>query len=69
MKETITITGGPAGAAEAAREIKIRNKVVIFKSCPAFTDCVSETNNTQVHNLKDLKVVILKHNLMEYKGI
>ena len=66
MKGTITITGGPTDAAEAAREVDVRNKIVMFKNCPPFTDCISEINNTQVHNAKDLDVAIVMHNLIEY---
>ena len=33
-----------------------------------FTDCISEINNTKVDNEKDLYVVILMCNLMEYSN-
>ena len=36
-----------------------RNKCVIIKNCSTFTDCISETNNIQVDNAKDLDIVIL----------
>ena len=41
-------------------------KEIIFKSCAPFTDCISEINNTQVDNAKDLDVVMLMYNLIEY---
>ena len=40
------------------------NIKVIFKSCAPFTDCISETNNTQVGNAKDLNVMIPMYNLI-----
>ena len=30
------------------------NKKVIFKNCAPFTNCISEINNTQVDNAKDI---------------
>ena len=30
------------------------NKRVIFKNCAPFTNCISEINNTQVDNAKDI---------------
>ena len=41
-------------------------KEIIFKNCAPFTDCISEINNTQVDNAKDLDVVMLMYNLIEY---
>ena len=34
-----------------------------------FTECISEINNTQVDNEKDLEVAIPMHNLIEYSNI
>ena len=53
---TITITG--AGADDAAKRLDERNKVVIFKNCAPFFDCISEINNTQTDNVKHLDVVM-----------
>ena len=39
---------------------------VIFKNCTSFTDCMSEINNTQVDNAKDIDVVMPIDNLKEY---
>ena len=36
------------------------DKKVIFKNCVPFTDCLSEINNTQVHNAKDVDAVMSK---------
>ena len=42
------------------------NKKVIFKNCAPFTICISEINNTQVDNAKDIDIVIPMYNLIEY---
>ena len=41
-------------------------KKVIFKNCAPFTDCISNTNNTQVDNAKDIDMVMPMYNLIEY---
>ena len=42
------------------------NKTVIFKNCAPFTDCISKINNAQVDNAKDIDIVMLMYNLIEY---
>ena len=42
------------------------NKKVIFKNCAPFTNCISEINNTQVDNAKDIDIVMPMYNLIEY---
>ena len=42
----------------AARAADRNDKKAIFKSFPPLTDCISEINNTQVDNAKDLHVVM-----------
>ena len=64
VKGTITITG--AGNDAAARQADERDKVVIFKNCAPFTNCISEINNTQIDNAKDVDVVMPMYNLIEY---
>ena len=49
-----------------ARQTDERDKEVIFKNCTPFTNCISEINNTYIDILKDLDVVMLKYNLIEY---
>ena len=41
-------------------------KIIKFKNCGPFTDCISETNNTQVVNAKDLHAIIRTCNLLDY---
>ena len=42
------------------------NKKLIFKNCAPFTNCISEINNTQVDNTKDIDIAMLMYNLIEY---
>ena len=64
LKGTITITG--AGANAAARQADERDKGVAFKNCAPFINCISEINNTQVDNAKDIDIVMPMYNLIEY---
>ena len=63
VKGTIIITG--AGADAAARQADERDKGVAFKNCSPFTNCISEINNAQVDNVKDIDIVMLMYNLTE----
>ena len=38
----------------------------MFKNFATFTDCISETNNTQIDKAKYIDVVMLMYNLLEY---
>ena len=40
------------------------DKEVIFKNCATFTDCISEINNTQIDNAKNIDVVMPMYNLI-----
>ena len=42
------------------------NKKVIFKNCAPFPYCISEINNRQVDNAKDIDIVMSMYNLIEY---
>ena len=42
------------------------NKKIIFKNCAPFTNCISEINNTQIDNAKDIDIVMPMYNLIEY---
>ena len=64
VKGKITIAG--AGADAAARQADERDKVVIFENCAPFTNCISEINNTQIDNAKDIDIVMPMYNLIEY---
>ena len=64
VKGKITIAG--AGADAAARQADERNKGMIFKNCAPFINCISEINNTQIDNTKDIDIVMPMYNLIEY---
>ena len=64
VKGTITTEG--EGADAAARHADERDKGVAFKNCAPFTNCISEVNNTQVDNAKDIDIVMPMYNLTEY---
>ena len=64
VKGKITIAG--AGNDAAARQADERNKGVIFKNCAPFINCISEINNTQIDNAKDIDIVMPMYNLIEY---
>ena len=64
VKRKITITGaGDDAAAIQADEI---DKGVAFKNCAPVTNCISEINNTQIDNCKDIDIVMPLYNLLEY---
>ena len=63
VKVKITITG--AGDDVAAIQADERDKGVAFKNCAPFTVCISEINNTQVDNCKDIDIVMPMYNLIE----
>ena len=62
VKGTISVNGTAAGSAVNNNN----NKKVIFKNCAPFTNCISEINNTQIDNAKDIDIVIPMYNLIEY---
>ena len=62
VKGTITVNNTAAADADANNT----NKKVIFKNCAPFTNCISEINNTDLDNAKDIDIVMLKYNLKEY---
>ena len=64
VKGAITITG--AGDDAVARKADERDKDVVFKNCASFTNCISEINDTQVDNAKDIDIVMPMYNLVEY---
>ena len=61
VKGTITVNNTAAADADANNT----NKKVIFKNRAPFTNCMSEINNTQIDNAKDLDIVMPMYNLIE----
>ena len=64
VKGKITIIG--RGVDAAARRADERDKGVAFKNCAPFTNCISEINNTQVDDAKDINIVMPMYNLIEH---
>ena len=62
VKGTITVNNTAAQGAAANNT----NKKVIFKNCAPFTNCISEINNTQIDNAKDIDIVMPMYKLIEY---
>ena len=62
VKGTISVNNTAAAGAAANNN----NKKVIFKNCAPFTNCISEINNTQIDNAKDIDIVMPMYNLIEY---
>ena len=63
VKGQTTITGADDAA---ARQVDERDKGVAFKTCAPFTNCITEINNTQIDNAKDIDIVMPMYNLIEY---
>ena len=64
VKGRITING--RGADAAATEADEQDKSVAFKYCAPFINCISEINNAQIDNAKDVDIVMPMYNLIEY---
>ena len=62
VKETISVNNTAAQGAA----VNNNNKKVIFKNYAPFTNCISEINNTQIDNAKDIDIVMHMYNLIEY---
>ena len=52
--------------AAADDDVNNANKKVILKNCAPFINCISKTNNAYVDNAKDIDIVMLMWNLIEY---
>ena len=61
MSAIITVPNTVAAGAEANNR-----KNIIIKNCASFTNCISEINNTQIDNAKDIDIVMPMYNLIEY---
>ena len=48
------------------KEIRARRKKIRDENCALFTNCISEINNTQIDNAKDIDIVMPMYNLIEY---
>ena len=64
VKGTISVNNTAAEGAAANNT----NKKPIFKNCAPFTNFISEINNTQINNAKDIDIVMPMYNLIEYSN-
>ena len=64
VKGTISVNNTAAQGAAANNT----NKKVIFKNCAPFTNCISEINNIQIDNAKDIDIVMPMYNVIEYSN-
>ena len=62
VQGTITVNNTAAADANANNT----DKKVIFKNCAPFTNCISEINDTQIDNAKDIDIIMPMYNLIEY---
>ena len=62
VKGTISVNNTAAQGTAANNT----DEKVIFKNCAPFTNCISEINNTQIDNAKDIDIVTPMYNLIEY---
>ena len=62
VKGTISVNN----TAAQGTAVNNTNKKVIFTNCAPFTNCISEINNTQIDNAKDIDIVMPMYNLIEY---
>ena len=62
VKGTISVNNTAAQSAAANNT----NKKIISKNCAPFTNCISEINNTQIDNVKDIDIVMPMYSLIEY---
>ena len=60
VKGKIRIAG--VGENAGTRPTDERDKGVAFENCATFTNCISEINNTQVDNSKDIDIVMPMYN-------
>ena len=59
------LVGGTITVAKLAAGGGNNNIQIVFKNCASFTNYISEINNTQIDNTKDIDVVMAMYNLTE----
>ena len=58
----------PQVAPQAGENPNNADKVIVFKNFAPFTGCISEINNTQIDNARDMDAVMPMYNLIEYSN-
>ena len=61
----ILVSGTTTVAPKAVNNPNNDGKGVVFKNCTPFTDSISEINNIQTDNTKDIDIVMPMHNSIE----
>ena len=61
MSRTIKVTALPADRSN-------NNIQIVFKNCVPFPECISKISNTQTDNARDINVVMLMYDLIEYSS-
>ena len=61
-----TVTNNDTSAVGA--NANSNNEKLTFKNCAPFTNCITEINNTQIDNTKDIGTVMSMYNLLEYSN-
>ena len=61
LNATITALNTAVSQAESSNR-----KNITIKNCATFTNCISEINNTQIDNAKEIGIVMPMYNLIEY---
>ena len=61
----ILISGTKTVASQAVDNPNNVDEKVAFKNCARFTDCISEINNAQIDNAKEIDVLMPMYNLIE----
>ena len=64
VKGRITITG--AGDNAGSGQADESKKGVTFQNCAPFINCISEINDTEIDNAKNIDIIMLMYNLIEY---
>ena len=64
VKGTVIVDNTAAADADANNT----NKKVIFKNCSVFTKCVTELNNVQLDNARNIDIIASMYNLVEHSS-
>ena len=68
LRSSLCDYSGTITVAEVAAGGGNNNIEVVFKNFAPFTDCISEINNRQIDNAKDIDIVVPMYNLIEYSN-
>ena len=66
--DTYVLVSGTIRVAALAAGEENNGMQVVFKNCVPFTNCISERNNTEIDDTKEIEVVMAMYNLTEYSN-